>query len=133
MQSESVVQQVAIGLIWRNDCLVVGRRPEGKPLAGYFEFPGGKCEPGETPLQTVVRECLEETGLRVHATSLRLVGEQQYAHGRLRLHFVDCTLAEPSDEIPELPPPFQWIPRNQVVTLSFPAGNDEVLRTLRDL
>ena len=42
---------VAIGLIRRGDRYLIRRRPEGTVYAGYWEFPGGKCEPGETPAE----------------------------------------------------------------------------------
>ena len=56
---------VGIGLIRRDGDFLVRRRPEGTVYAGYWEFPGGKCEPGETPAQTTARECQEETGLEI--------------------------------------------------------------------
>lgn len=123
---------VAIGLIWFEDTLVVGRRAPGTPLAGYHEFPGGKCEPGETPEQTVVRECQEEAGLSVVVTGLRMRNTFHYEHGIIDLHFFDCVLLQPADQPPPLPSPFQWIPRTQVLELPFPPGNDQVLETLRN-
>ncbi len=56
---------VGIGLIARSGRYLVRQRPDGTAMAGYWEFPGGKCEPGEPPEAAVVRECREETGLDV--------------------------------------------------------------------
>lgn len=60
--------RVAVGVL-RNRAgeLLVARRPEGKPLAGYWEFPGGKCEPDEPPSQALGRELAEELGVTVRA------------------------------------------------------------------
>ena len=51
---------VAGGIIWQDDHLLAALRPHGKPLAGYWEFPGGKLEPGETAEQALCRELREE-------------------------------------------------------------------------
>ena len=56
---------VGIGIIRREGRFLVRQRPEGTVYAGFWEFPGGKCEPGESPAAATARECLEETGLTV--------------------------------------------------------------------
>jgi 8-oxo-dGTP diphosphatase len=60
----SVVTEAAVGVIQRDNGLVLlGQRPVGKPWAGYWEFPGGKIEAGETPAHALVRELQEELGI----------------------------------------------------------------------
>ena len=60
----SVVTEAAVGVIQRDNGLVLlGQRPAGKPWAGYWEFPGGKIEDGETPAHALVRELQEELGI----------------------------------------------------------------------
>lgn len=56
---------VAAALIDADGRVLVQRRPEGKALAGLWEFPGGKIEPGETPEAALVRELDEELGITV--------------------------------------------------------------------
>ena len=58
---------VAGGIIWQDDHLLAALRPQGKPMAGYWEFPGGKLEPGETAEQALCRELREELGISVRA------------------------------------------------------------------
>lgn len=131
MEEESQVKRVAIGLVWREECLLVGVRPEGVPLAGYCEFPGGKCEPGEEPAAAVVREIAEETGLSVRVTRLRQCIEHDYPHGKLELSFFDCELDADTSTSPEPNAPFGWRPLQEVIELPFPPANVEILTSLR--
>jgi 8-oxo-dGTP diphosphatase len=56
----------AVGVIRRNDNhFLIAKRPQGKPYEGYWEFPGGKVEPGEQVQDALVRELYEEIGIRV--------------------------------------------------------------------
>jgi len=60
----------AAGLIDPDGRVLLARRPEGKPLAGLWEFPGGKVRPGETPEAALIRELKEELGIDVSAACL---------------------------------------------------------------
>ncbi|MBL4784315.1 MAG: 8-oxo-dGTP diphosphatase MutT [Cohaesibacteraceae bacterium] len=53
----------ACALVDRDNRILIAQRPEGKSMAGLWEFPGGKIEPGERPEQTLVRELSEELGI----------------------------------------------------------------------
>jgi len=66
---------------------LLARRPEGKPYAGYWEFPGGKVEPGETPLMALQRELQEELGVTVDGAWPWLCREFSYPHATVRLRF----------------------------------------------
>ncbi len=60
----------AAALIDRDGRLLVQQRPEGKPMAGLWEFPGGKLEPGETPEEALIRELAEELAIDVEEACL---------------------------------------------------------------
>jgi 8-oxo-dGTP diphosphatase len=66
---------------------LLAQRPPGKVYAGYWEFPGGKVEPGESPRDALVRELTEELGIRVVDATPWLVREFDYPHAHVRLHF----------------------------------------------
>ena len=60
-----IVLVTAVALLDRNDRVLIGRRPLGKPMAGLWEFPGGKVDNGETPETALIRELDEELGIHV--------------------------------------------------------------------
>ncbi len=120
---------VGIGLVRREGCYLVRRRPAGTVYAGYWEFPGGKCEPEETPAQATARECLEEIGLPVVVGALRRVTTHRYPHGLVKLHFYDCTTDDPV-AVPAAGSGFEWVPVNRLASLRFPEANEAVLQDL---
>lgn len=65
-----LVLVVAAALIDADDRVLIARRPEGKPLAGLWEFPGGKVDPGERPEAALIRELAEELGIEVEEACL---------------------------------------------------------------
>jgi len=60
----------AVALIDIDGRVLLGQRPEGKPMSGMWEFPGGKVEPSETPEQALIRELEEELGINTWASCL---------------------------------------------------------------
>jgi 8-oxo-dGTP diphosphatase len=120
---------VGIGIIHRANRFLVRQRPEGTVYAGYWEFPGGKCEPGEDPARATARECLEEVGLAVVVGPLRRVSTYRYPHGLVTLHFYDCTISNPEAE-PPARSGFQWVTADRLTSLRFPEANEPILAEL---
>lgn len=80
--------EVAVGILIREDgALLLSTRPEGKPYAGYWEFPGGKIEAGETVEEALRRELQEELGITIAAADVWKVTEHDYPHALVRLHW----------------------------------------------
>jgi 8-oxo-dGTP diphosphatase len=65
-----VVLVAAVALIDRDGRVLLAQRPEGKSMAGLWEFPGGKVEPGETPEAALIRELHEELGINTWSSCL---------------------------------------------------------------
>lgn len=79
---------VVAGVLQRPDgCFLLAQRPPGKVYAGYWEFPGGKIEGGETPLAALSRELHEELGIEVTTGYPWFVRDFDYNHAAVRLHF----------------------------------------------
>jgi 8-oxo-dGTP diphosphatase len=79
---------VAVGILIKPDgAVLMAQRPAGKPYAGYWEFPGGKVEAGETVLQALRREFIEELGLQIVSAESWCGIEYVYPHAHVRLHF----------------------------------------------
>ena len=65
-----LVLVAAVVLVDADGRILLAQRPEGKAMAGLWEFPGGKVEPGETPEAALIRELHEELGIDTHASCL---------------------------------------------------------------
>jgi len=85
----SKIVEVAAAVMLRADGqeFLLALRPEGKVYAGYWEFPGGKVEPGESVREALIRELQEELGITVTACSPWLTKQFTYPHATVRLHF----------------------------------------------
>jgi 8-oxo-dGTP diphosphatase len=86
--ADRAVVEVAVGVLVRTDgAFLLTSRPAGKVYAGYWEFPGGKLEAGETVEQALRRELQEEIGVTIAATEPWKVELVDYPHALVRLHF----------------------------------------------
>ena len=81
------VTEVAAGILLDSQQrFLMGQRPVGKPYAGYWEFPGGKVEAGETLFQALQRELQEELGITIHSSVDLMMIEHDYPHAYVRIH-----------------------------------------------
>lgn len=84
--------QVAVGVLFLPDGrFLLTTRPSGKVYAGYWEFPGGKVEPGETIEQALKRELTEELGIEIEDCTLWKIEQVDYPHAWVQLHFCRVT------------------------------------------
>lgn len=118
---------IAIAVVEQDGKYLIGQRPAGVALAGLWEFPGGKVEPGESPEQAAIRECREETGIEIAVVGEYPEHVHQYDHGCVRLRFFRCVAAS-IDQSPRLP--YRWVARADLTKYPFPDGNRALLSQL---
>ena len=86
------MKQVAAAVAIRDGRILVTRRAPGEKLEGYWEFPGGKLEPGEQPQDCIVRELAEELGVSSSAGEVLTAAVYEYPGGAINLIAVSVTL-----------------------------------------
>jgi mutator protein MutT len=107
---------------------LVTRRQEGVHLAGYWEFPGGKCDKDETLKDCLARELLEELDVAARIGAELLFTTHEYPDRSVELHFFRCELlGEPR---PMLGQEMQWVRREDLATLAFPPADAELILIL---
>ena len=90
--SDRSLVQVAVGVLVRADgAFLLTSRPEGKAYAGYWEFPGGKLEAGETIEEALRRELQEEIGITIQNCELWKTERIDYPHALVQLNFCKVT------------------------------------------
>jgi mutator protein MutT len=119
---------VTAAVIEHDDHLLVTRRPRGTHLEGYWEFPGGKCDPGETHEACLVRELREELGADATIDAEIFSVTHQYPDRTVELHFFRCRLT--SVPIPQLGQEMQWVTREQLGSLALPPADAELVEIL---
>jgi 8-oxo-dGTP diphosphatase len=87
----SKLTEVAAAVIERPGEFLLAQRPAGKPYPGYWEFPGGKIEPGEDARAALTRELREELGIEVREAAPWITRVYAYTHATVRLHFFRVT------------------------------------------
>ncbi|MGZ5062981.1 MAG: Nudix family hydrolase [Usitatibacter sp.] len=91
-EEEIALTEVAAAVIERpGGTFLLAQRPAGKPYPGYWEFPGGKIEPGEDARAALVRELREELGIEVREATPWITRVYAYTHATVRLHFFRVT------------------------------------------
>jgi 8-oxo-dGTP diphosphatase len=130
MSDEGKVIDVAAGLVFRDNKLLIARRPPRAHLGGLWEFPGGKRESGETFEHCLARELIEELGIEIDVHELVEAILHEYPGRRVHLQFFRCRWRchEPQ---PILCDAIAWITEDQLPRYEFPAADLRVLEKLR--
>jgi mutator protein MutT len=119
---------VAAAVVEREGRFFVARRHDGTHLEGYWEFPGGKREPGETDEACLAREMREELGVDVQVGRLLLSVSHAYPDRTVELHFYACEMA--GVPRPLLDQELRWVAREELRALQFPPADAELIAML---
>ena len=119
---------VTAAVIEHDGRLLVTRRPPGTHLEGYWEFPGGKCDPGEAYEACLARELREELGVEAIVGDELLGATHAYADRIVELHFFACRLL--GTPVPQLGQEMQWVTRRQLASLTLPPADAELVELL---
>ena len=117
-------------VIERDGRFLVTRRLAGTHLPGYWEFPGGKCDPGETQEACLARELREELGIDARIGAEIVVTEHAYPDRTVRLHFRRCEIT--GEPRPVLNQEMRWVSRDEMRTLPFPEADRKLIEVLTE-
>ncbi len=94
MSPQAPTFEIAVAILWSAGKVWIQKRTQTNHLDGYWEFPGGKIAPGETPRKAVCREIREEVDLELppDRPQLLLIQEYAYPERNLRIHYFLCRL-----------------------------------------
>ena len=121
---------VSAAVIRRGDDYFVTRRHAGVHLEGCWEFPGGKCEPGETLEESLQREIREELDAPIAIGAEIFAVTHAYPDRLVELRFFECELlGEPRAVLGQ---EMRWVRRHDLQQLEFPPADAELLQLLAD-
>ncbi len=120
---------VAAAVIEHDGRLFVTKRLKDTHLEGCWEFPGGKCETGETLETCLARELREELAVSAAIGAEILTTTHDYSDRRVELHFFECRLM--GTPAPQMGQEMRWVTRDGLGDLPFPPADAELIEWLR--
>ena len=129
-----IILVAACALVDLDGRVLIGRRPEGKALAGLWEFPGGTVEAGETPEACLIRELDEELGIKVAEACLApfVFASHAYEHGHLLMPLYLCRKWEGFVTAREHSA-LAWVKPEKMADYPMPPADAPLVAWLRDL
>ena|SRR5437870_2550350 len=117
---------VVIGIVTRAGKVLICQRTKGKAFAGYWEFPGGKREAGESIEQCLRRELQEELAIRITLVQALATVDHDYPRGKIRLHPYVCA-HDDGEPQPLACQRVLWVEPVELKDYQFPPANDRLI------
>jgi mutator protein MutT len=121
----------AIAVVIRDGKILVCQRVDGDHLGGYWEFPGGKCEDGETLEECIRRELLEEVNIEARPVTRLGVIDHDYPNAQVRLHPFLCVHEAREPELLECQAA-RWIDPHDLPKYEFPPANETLIEEVME-
>jgi len=132
--TKPILLVAAAALIDADNRVLIAQRPAGKSMAGFWEFPGGKIEPGETPEQTLARELDEELGIEVCETCLAPLTFASHAYEKFHLLMPLYLCRNWEHEVtPKENQEIAWVRAMRLTDYKMPPADLPLIPPLRDL
>ncbi|MBM3751397.1 MAG: (deoxy)nucleoside triphosphate pyrophosphohydrolase [Acidimicrobiia bacterium] len=119
---------VTAAVIQQDGRFLMTRRLQGTHLAGAWEFPGGKCDPGESLAECLQRELIEELGTRAAIGREIFSVEHAYPERTVRLHFFETSIDDEPQAL--LGQEMRWVTRAELLTLNLPEADRGLVELL---
>jgi 8-oxo-dGTP diphosphatase len=124
------VLEVAAGIIHREGRYLIARRKPGVHLAGFWEFPGGKREEGESLAECLQRELFEELSIRVDVPIPYQMIRHEYQERTVELHFFRCAI-EQGEAVPVDCEEIRWVLPEELTRFEFPPADRVIIDALQ--
>jgi len=134
VSGKPIVLVSAVALIDADSRVLLARRPEGKAMAGLWEFPGGKVDEGETPEAALIRELHEELGIDTHESCLAPIGFASHGYDdfHLLMPLFVCRKWH-GDPEPREGQELAWVRPNRMREYEMPPADVPLVAQLQDL
>ncbi len=119
---------VTAAVIERDGRFLVTRRQKGVHLEGFWEFPGGKCDAGESLAACLARELREELLVDSRVGAEIFTTLHTYRERSVELHFLSCEIL--GTPVPQVGQEVRWVARDDLAALEFPPADAELIRRL---
>ena len=133
MAGVPIVLVSAVALVDADDRVLIAKRPEGKSMAGLWEFPGGKVDAGETPEAALIRELNEELGIDTVESCLAPIGFASHGYDdfHLLMPLFVCRKWQ-GDPVPREGQELAWVRPNRLRDYPMPPADIPLIPVLRD-